>query len=212
MVEDSRPEPEDFVVDVDPDEYGRVADILVLAFRQDPGFQVIAGSAGRRRENRMAAMVESTLEVHLAGGKPVRGIFREGKLLAVSLVERPGSALALTPSVAASLRLLMRTNPAVAWRSTRTYLKVMRRRPRQPHHYLSMIAVDPMTQGFGLGRTMLEDLHRACADHPTSTGVALDTSNPANVSFYERFGYRVRRALRVCKTDVWCLWREKDAN
>ncbi len=197
----------DLIVDVAPEDHWRVIEIMATAFRHDPGFQAVARASGRRRDDRIRAMVTSTLEVHAAGGHPIRGIYREGHLLAVALISRPGSSLLLWPSVRAVLRLAAATNPMVAWRSTRAYLGTVRRRPKAPHHYLAILAVHPIAQGIGIGRTLLADLHRTCHDHPGSTGVALDTSNPANVGYYERFGYQVTQVFRTSGADVWCMWR-----
>lgn len=47
--------------------------------------------------------------------------------------------------------------------------------------------------------------------HPTSSGVALDTTNPVNVPFYEHHGYRVLKQMRVDDAlDVWCMFRPDD--
>lgn len=56
-----------------------------------------------------------------------------------------------------------------------------------PHSYLFMLAVDPAAQGRGLGGTLL----RACLARSSAEGVPcyLETSNPVNVTFYEKHGF-----------------------
>ena len=69
--------------------------------------------------------------------------------------------------------------------------ETMKHRPAQPHLYLSTLAVHPDFQGSGYGRALLERTHARSEKHSGSDGVCLETENPQNVPFYERFGYRV---------------------
>lgn len=82
-----------------------------------------------------------------------------------------------------------------------------RHRPHAPNIYLGVIGVDPDKQGFGIGRALLESIHQISDDHPTSTGVYLDTGNPGNVSFYEHMGYRIIQEESFADVVVWCLFR-----
>ncbi len=134
----------------------------------------------------------------------------EGELLAVALVEEPGSSLPYAGAARTLCRLLLRTGPRVTFWSLRTSLATLRKRPREPHHFLSMIAVHPKAQGLGLGRTLLERLHADCQAHPDSSGVALDTSNPRNIGLYEKFGYRVVEELGLPGLKAWYMFRPRD--
>jgi len=61
--------------------------------------------------------------------------------------------------------------------------------PDAPHWYLSMIGVDPMRQGRGLGSALLEaGLARCDADGAIAY---LESSNPKNIPLYERYGFEV---------------------
>lgn len=57
-----------------------------------------------------------------------------------------------------------------------------------PHAYLFMLAVDPAAQGQGLGGALL----RACLARSRDVGAPcyLETTNPANVAFYGKHGFR----------------------
>jgi GNAT superfamily N-acetyltransferase len=66
-----------------------------------------------------------------------------------------------------------------------------------PHIHLNMIGVRTSAQGRGLGRELLEAVHRMSADNPASTGVALSTEHDRNVPLYEHFGYTVVGEARV---------------
>jgi ribosomal protein S18 acetylase RimI-like enzyme len=59
----------------------------------------------------------------------------------------------------------------------------------EPHWYLDVIAVDPPTQGRGIGGALLRAVHaRADADE---LPVVLLTYQPTNLPFYRRYGYAV---------------------
>lgn len=60
---------------------------------------------------------------------------------------------------------------------------------KEPHWYLPLIAVDPARQGQGLGdKLMAHALARCDAD---GLPAYLESSNPRNLSFYERHGFTV---------------------
>lgn len=73
-------------------------------------------------------------------------------------------------------------------------IRLIRRRQRAlakahktPSWHLAFLATDPAHQGRGIGRRLIEHiLQRADAD---GTPVWLETSDPANVGLYEKFGF-----------------------
>lgn len=81
--------------------------------------------------------------------------------------------------------------------------------PDGPHWYLGVIGVDPALRGRGAGRRLMEAFcARADAD-PASTGVYLETANPANLPFYRAAGFEVRGEGDLEGTAVWCLFRPR---
>jgi ribosomal protein S18 acetylase RimI-like enzyme len=61
--------------------------------------------------------------------------------------------------------------------------------PREPHWYLPLVAADPNWIGQGLGTLLMKHALRRC----DKEGIAayLESSNPRNISFYERHGFRI---------------------
>ena len=61
--------------------------------------------------------------------------------------------------------------------------------PLEPHWYLPVIAADPNWIGQGLGAVLMKHALRRCDEE----GVAayLESSNPRNISFYERHGFEI---------------------
>jgi predicted N-acetyltransferase YhbS len=57
------------------------------------------------------------------------------------------------------------------------------------------VGVEPGAQGGGIGSALIEfGLAGACADQ---AGMFLETGNPRNVTYYERFGFRVVEAANA---------------
>ena len=61
--------------------------------------------------------------------------------------------------------------------------------PEEPHWYLAIIGVDAAHQGQGLGAKLLAAALERCDDQGLIS--YLESSNPANISLYERHGYEV---------------------
>ena len=67
--------------------------------------------------------------------------------------------------------------------------------PSEPHWYLGLIAVDPAYRGRGLGAKLMEH----CLTFVDRDGMPayLESTNSANISLYERFGFKQLAEVRV---------------
>jgi ribosomal protein S18 acetylase RimI-like enzyme len=91
-------------------------------------------------------------------------------------------------------------------RALRVLSEVIRRRPPDPHWYLSHLAVDPGHRSEGLGRRLLQ-VGCSRADHE-GVGVYLETTNPANLAFYAAAGFQQAGCVEVPGAPpVWSLSR-----
>lgn len=82
--------------------------------------------------------------------------------------------------------------------------------PEAPHWYLPFIGVDPGLQGRGLGG----ELMTAALARVDESGLPayLESSNPKNVPFYERFGFRAAGAIQVGNSPLMTpMWRPPGA-
>lgn len=67
--------------------------------------------------------------------------------------------------------------------------------PTEPHWYLPLIGVDPAHQGEGQGAALMDHaLARCDQDHVPAY---LESSNPRNIPFYERYGFKQLGAIQV---------------
>lgn len=67
--------------------------------------------------------------------------------------------------------------------------------PEEPHWYLPLIGVDPSAQGSGLGGALMRD---AAARFDAEGALAyLESSNPRNISLYERHGFEAIGRIQI---------------
>jgi ribosomal protein S18 acetylase RimI-like enzyme len=72
--------------------------------------------------------------------------------------------------------------------------------PHEPHWYLPMIGVDPAQQGRGYGAALM----RHAVQRFDADGVAayLESSNPRNISLYQRHGFEILGTIQVGSSPV----------
>ena len=99
--------------------------------------------------------------------------------------------------------------PAGLDRVLPVFALIGRHHPHEPHYYLSTVATHADHQGRGLAAGLL----RPVLDRCDAMGLPayLESSNPRNLSFYERLGFVARGRVDVPDADdVWLtpMWRD----
>ena len=79
--------------------------------------------------------------------------------------------------------------------------------PKEPHYYLTMLGVDPASQGKGVGKKALQAIHKIADSSETPYPVALDTENQDNVTYYQKFGYQLIDTKVINGLTVYCMTR-----
>lgn len=72
--------------------------------------------------------------------------------------------------------------------------------PTEPHWYLPLIGVDPACQGRGLGGTLMRYATERC--DRDGLPAYLESSNPRNISLYERHGFEVMGRIQAGSSPV----------
>jgi ribosomal protein S18 acetylase RimI-like enzyme len=67
--------------------------------------------------------------------------------------------------------------------------------PEAPHWYLPAMGVDPIHQGLGLGSTLMDHSLDLCDQ--TCRRAYLESTNPANIPFYQRHGFEVVGEIQI---------------
>jgi GNAT superfamily N-acetyltransferase len=71
--------------------------------------------------------------------------------------------------------------------------------PEEPHWYLAVIGSDPTVRGKGFGQALMRSRLDRCDDEHAPA--YLESSNPDNVPYYERFGFEVTGEIKLPARD-----------
>ena len=79
--------------------------------------------------------------------------------------------------------------------------------PDEAHWYLPVIGADPACQGQGHGSALLKRALEPCDE--AGLPAYLESSNPANIPLYERFGFEVTGEIQVDDSPtMWPMYRQ----
>lgn len=70
-----------------------------------------------------------------------------------------------------------------------------------------MIGVRDDRKGAGVGKALLDAFCALSDADEQSTGVYLETANPASLRFYERNGFVIREHDVMEGVELWCVFR-----
>ena len=116
-----------------------------------------------------------------------------------------GAALWLPPGAASDEESLKQLFEENAGDDIKEQMKVIfeqmdKYHPTEPHWYLPMIGVDPAHQGAGVGSALMKQGLKAV----DRDGVIayLESSNPRNISLYQRYGFEVTGEIQSGSSPV----------
>jgi ribosomal protein S18 acetylase RimI-like enzyme len=181
------------------------AAVLGRGMRDNPLHVRAFGGDPAAREAALTRFFLPVLRQQLLKGA-VLGALRDGNLVGVCAMVEPGRC---QPTVGERLRIL----PALLGGSTLRSLGAVlrwtsvwaRHDPRDPHWHLGPVAVDRDLQGRGIGRALLEEFCRRI--DARGAAAHLETDREINVSFYERFAFRVTGQEPVLGVTNWFMLR-----
>ncbi len=82
-----------------------------------------------------------------------------------------------------------------------------RHAPRTPHHVLIAVGVTSEARGRGVGRALVEATVQRASEHPTSSGVSLETENRDNADRYVRWQFELLASVEVEPVTVYVMAR-----
>jgi len=188
------------------DDVPAVVDVLCDAFEAYPVMRWVLGRH-HGDPDRLRTLVHFFVMARVYRRERLLGVHAGDRLVAAALVSRPGS---IANEALATLREeVWRTlgedarSRYHAFGSTCAQFEV-----EVPHIHLNMIGVSATARGTGLGRVLLEHVHRLSEEDSTSAGVSLTTEEAANVPLYRYFGYRVLGEADVSPSlHTWSFFR-----
>lgn len=171
-------------------EHHQGAAALVASHADYPAFQAVFADPDRRARA-LRAFFATTVRDGIAHGA-VDAVRAEGSVQGVAVWLPPGGfpwtaarKLRATPA----LLQVAAADPGAFVRFARYGANTEQAHPAEAHWYLVVLGIRPAAQRSGLGSRLIEPaLARADRDR---LPVFLETSDPANVAFYRRFGFEV---------------------
>jgi ribosomal protein S18 acetylase RimI-like enzyme len=192
------------IVPLDPQRRSEAAAVLGAAFRDNPIFvAALRGVEPDARVVQLTRLFRGFVRCNLRRGT-ASCVLIDGRIAAVSLAHAPGTfPLGAIGWLDNGLNALGLGIGSII-RLARLSGVIEREHFRDRHWYLYMLGVDPAHQGRGLGGKLVA----RHVEGATRDGVPayLETDRPENVGFYERFGYRVTRELRVRPLGDMPMW------
>lgn len=165
----------------------RVIGVITLAFAADPLARFGLADA-------TAYLAAARTFIDAFGGNG----FAHGSVYVVD--DFAGAALWLPPAIEPdNERLLALVEANTSGRLRTDFLAVFERmatyHPDSPHWYLPLIGVDPAKQGRGYGAALMR--HAVQRFDRDGALAYLESSNPRNISLYQRFGFEILGTIQV---------------
>jgi ribosomal protein S18 acetylase RimI-like enzyme len=171
-------------------DFPRLAACLARAFETDPVLRwLIPGAADRRRR---APRFYAAVLNHLA---PAATILTTDGHAGVALWLAPRSP---RPGWSAEVRYGLRMLANLRGRALhglRLVGEIEAAHPRTRHWYLSLLGIEPLCQGRGLGSLLMQPVLQRCDRE--GLPAYLESSKEENIAFYRRHGFAVVGEVRV---------------
>ena len=191
---------------------GAAVDVLVDAFHDYPVMRYVVGDAGDDYDRRLHRLIDLFVARRVDHGHPVLAVERDGAVVGVATLTLPGDPGPPSAEFDAQRDALWRELGQDAKERMERLVEIWQRLTIPgPQYHLNMLGVLRAHAGQGVGRILLDEVHRISREHPESTGVSLSTEDPKNVRLYEHCGYEVRFHERVSPAlETWILFRPDD--
>lgn len=201
------------IVKLPEDRASEAVDVLQEAFRDYPFLRFVIGPTLDEYETHLRALVDFFTRARFAHGDPVFGaIDAHGQLVGVANVTVPGPRRPAPDLVQRRAALWERLGPSAQARYETYGVACQAFWNHSPRYHVNMVGVRRRRAGQGIGRSLLEAVHRASSKDPRSTGVALTTEDPANVPLYQHLGYSVTGTATLSDSlQTWGFFRPDQA-
>nr|WP_234712685.1 GNAT family N-acetyltransferase [Mycolicibacterium komanii]CRL67112.1 N-acetyltransferase GCN5 [Mycolicibacterium komanii] len=182
-----------------------MAGVLARAFYDDPVMKwMLPDDAGRERG--LGRMFATMIRHHFLRTEGVE-VAGSGPIGAAALWDPPGEwrqtglqELRMMPAFMLAMGSNVRRGQQIA--------DLMKEHhPEEPHWYLGVIGSDPTVRGTGYGQALMRSrLDRCDAEHAPAY---LESSNPDNIGYYQRFGFDVTGEITLPDggPSMWPMWR-----
>jgi ribosomal protein S18 acetylase RimI-like enzyme len=184
-----------------------LAGVLARAFQDDPVFSWLQPDPATRAAT-LPGFFAAMARHHFLAGGGVEVAESTGRIGGATLWNPPGrkvgSSVREIAAVPAAIRAFRGRLGAA--RGVADQMKAAH--PEEPHWYLATIGSDPAVRGGGYGAALMHSrLGRCDAEYAPAY---LESSNPDNIGYYERFGFVVTGEIAIAGggPSLWPMWRD----
>jgi GNAT superfamily N-acetyltransferase len=188
---------------------------LADAFYDYPVMRHVIGDAGDDYERRLLLLIGVFVGRRVAHGHPILAVEQDGRAVGIATLTPPGEhGTPPGPEFEARRDALWRELGEPAKARMEGLVAVWERLTIPgPQWHLNMLGVCRSHAGRGIGRVLLDEVHRISREDSGSTGVSLSTELASNVLLYEHCGYEVRHHERVAEDlETWIMFRANGAD
>ncbi len=185
-----------------------VTEILCEAFHDYPVMRWVLADSGAEYDRLLSLMVGYFVAARVFHGEPLLGVDHGDGLGAVAILSSSDGPPS-PPEMAAERDAVWRDlGPRALARYEAFGDAFEKLLVSGSHLHLNMIGTRAECRGMGYGGLLMDYVHSMSENDPVSRGVSLTTEDPANVPFYERFGYEVTGHARVSpEVETWVFFR-----
>ena len=183
-----------------------LARVLGRAFQDDPVMMWMQPD-NTRRAAALAGFFGALTRYHYLAGTGVEVALSESGVGAAALWDPPGKGdpspreqIAMLPAVIRAFRGRLGEGRALTEQMKAVH-------PEEPHWYLGILGSDPDSRGGGFGHALMTSRLDRC--DAAGAPAYLESSNPANIGYYNRFGFDVTGEIVIPDgPSLWPMWRQ----
>lgn len=183
--------------------------IIYSAFKEDPLFVSLFNTPSEKR-NFASFLIDKAIALK----ELCFCAYFENTLVGIAIIEPPNAPKKLKLShklrfIRIILRLILKM-PLKSFFNLNRYMRfTISSRPKDYHYYLVCIGIDPQKQGKGVGKELINYIHKMIDADSITTGIGLDTENPVNVDIYKHFGYKLVGFKEIDKMRIYSMFRTR---
>lgn len=198
------------VTKLNKDYIPEITEVLCEAFYNYPVMKYVLGDT-EDYDLRLSKLVTFFVSARALRNEPLLGIYNsKNKLIAAAAVTLPGEIASPTELYKMRDELWREIGSEEKARYEKYGKVASSLLPKEPHHHLNMIGVRNAYQGKGLARQLVNAVDELVLQHPTSTGVSLNTEIESNVNFYLHLGYEIVGKAEVDRgIQTWGFFKAK---
>jgi ribosomal protein S18 acetylase RimI-like enzyme len=200
------------ICQLDGSDIADIVDVLCESFHDYPVMRFVLGDGTPDYDAQLRTLIAFFTAARTLRGEPMIGIRSGADLAATVLVSRTSAAPSPEELAVVREATWAELGDAARLRYEAFGSACAPFIPPEPHLHINMIGVRRGSQGRGLGGMMLDHVAEMSRSDPGSSGISLTTEDPANVSLYEAFGYKVvGHAVVGPDLESWSFFRPDSA-